>query len=264
MSATEPTDSTRMSKSERRQTRILRTLMDGNSAQIKDLADMLNVSLMTIHRDLNHLDREGLVHRVRGSVSAEKSLLFESSYNYRDKKQLEEKKALAKAAVGKIEPGNAIVCDDSTTTFHICDYIDAVTPLTVLTNAVPVLEALRPKPDIDLIALGGHYHRGYNAYFGTNCEQAIQSYHVDLAIMSTTTIQGLSLYTQNEQVLRAKQAMMRIAHRTILLADSTKFHFSALNYVADVTDFDLVLLTGDIPLENLDLLTRASVNFEIV
>ncbi len=244
--------------------KILQLLMEGSSVQIKDLADMLDVSLMTVHRDLNHLDREGLVRRVRGSVSAEKSLLFESSYNYRGKKQLEEKKALAKAAVGKIEPGNAVVCDDSTTTYHICDYIDAVTPLTVLTNAVPVLETLRSKPDVDLIALGGRYHRGYNAYFGTSCEQAIKSYHVDLAIMSTTTIQGLSLYTQDEQVLRAKKAMMSIARKKILLADATKFQFSALNYVADVTEFDLVLLTGPIPQENIDLLTEAKVEFEIV
>ncbi|MBN8999182.1 MAG: DeoR/GlpR transcriptional regulator [Rhizobiales bacterium] len=253
-----------LSKSERRRARILQTLMSGATAQIRDLADTLGVSLMTVHRDLAELEKEGLVRRLRGAVSAEKSLLFESSYNYRGRKQVEEKKRLARAAVARLEPGNAIICDDSTTTYHICDFIEEMAPLTVITNAVPILERLRTTPDIDLIATGGRYHSGYNGYFGAVCERTIRSFHVDVAILSTTTIQGLSLFTPDETVVRAKQAMMEVARRRILLADATKFHFTALNYVAQITDFDLVLLAGDVPPANLEQLRGAGVTFELV
>ena len=253
-----------LSKSERRRSRILQILMSGATVQIRDLAEQLGVSLMTVHRDLAELEKEGLVRRLRGAVSAEKSLLFESSYNFRGRKQIEEKRRLAKAAVARLEPGNAVVCDDSTTTYHICDYIEEMAPLTVITNAVPFLERLRSVPDIDLIATGGRYHAGYNGYFGNACERTIRSFHVDVAILSTTTIQGLSLYTPDETVVRAKQAMMEIARRRILLADATKLQFTALNYVAQITDFDLVLLTGDVPQANLDQFRKAGVNFELV
>lgn len=253
-----------LSKSERRRSRILDLLMSGETVQIRDLADQLSVSLMTVHRDLSGLEKEGLVRRLRGAVSAEKSLLFESSYSFRNRKQVEEKRRLARAAVSKLEPGNAIICDDSSTTYHICEFIHEVAPITVITNAVPLLERLREVPEIDLISTGGRFHAGYNGYFGMTCEQAIRSFHVDVAILSTTTIQGLSLYTPDETVVRAKQAMMRVARRRILLADATKFQFTALNYVAEITEFDLVLLTGPVREENLAQLRGAGVNFELV
>lgn len=252
------------SKAERRRSRIIQTLMSGASVSIRDLSETLGVSLMTVHRDLAMLENEGLVRRLRGSVSAEKSLLFESSYNYRSRKNLEEKRRLARAAVGCLEPGNAVVIDDSTTAFHMCEFLHEVTPLTVVTNAAPILERLRQEPEIDLIAIGGRYHPGYNGYFGANCEKAIHSYHVDVAVLSTTTIQGMSLYTPDEIVVRAKQAMLRIARKRILLADATKFQFSALNYVAEVTDFDIVILTGDVPKPSLDLFQEAGLRVVMV
>jgi DeoR/GlpR family transcriptional regulator of sugar metabolism len=252
------------SKAERRRAEIMRVLMDGGSVQIKDLAERLDVSLMTIHRDLNDLQEQGLVRRVRGSVSAEKTMLFESSYVYRARQKVVEKQALAKAAVAHIEPGNAIVWDDSSTTYHMCDYIDAVTPVTVITNALPVMERLHNMAEVDLIALGGRYHRGYNGFFGMACEKAIRSYHVDVAVMSTTTIRGLSLYTQDEHVVRTKQAMMEIARRKILLVDDSKFHFTALIHVADLTDFDLVLMTRSVDEATQQRLREGGVRFELV
>ena len=252
------------SKAERRRAEIMRVLMDGGSVQIKDLAERLDVSLMTVHRDLNDLQEQGLVRRVRGSVSAEKTMLFESSYVYRARQKSAEKQRLAQAAAAHIEPGNAIVWDDSSTTYHLCDYIGAVTPVTVITNALPVMERLHDMAEVDLIALGGKYHRGYNGFFGMACEKAIRGYHVDVAIMSTTTIQGLSLYTQDEQVVRAKQAMMSIARRKILLVDDSKFHFTALIHVADLTDFDLVLMTRTVDEAIQRRLSEGGVRFELV
>ncbi|MBX3570433.1 MAG: DeoR/GlpR transcriptional regulator [Rhizobiaceae bacterium] len=252
------------SKSERRRSEIIRVLMEAGTAQIKDLAARLNVSLMTIHRDLNDLQEQGLVRRVRGSVQAEKSMLFESSYLYRARQHVDEKRRLARAAVAHIEPGNAVVWDDSSTTYHVCEFIDMVTPVTVITNALPVMERLRDMPEVDLIGLGGRYHRGYNGFFGMACERAIRSYHVDVALMSTTTIQGLAMFTQDEQVLRSKQAMMEIARKKILLVDESKFHFSALNYVADLVGFDCVLISRSVSAETIARLRDGGVRVELV
>jgi len=252
------------SKTERRRAEIMRILMDGDASQIKDLAERLGVSLMTIHRDLNDLQEQGLVRRVRGSVSAEKTMLFESSYLYRTRQHVGEKQRLARAAVAHIAPGNAVVWDDSSTTYHVCDFIQSVTPLTVITNALPVMERLHAMPEVDLIALGGRYHRGYNGFFGMACEKAILGYHVDVALMSTTTIQGLSLFTQDEQVVRAKQAMMSIARKKILLVDASKFHFTALLHVAELTDFDVVIASGTVDADLARRVRDAGVDLELV
>ncbi len=82
--------------------------------------------------------------------------------------------------------------------------------------------------------------------------------------LSTTTIQGISMYTQDEQVVRAKQAMIEAARKKILLVDETKFHFSTLHFVANLTDFDVVLLAGDIEPAVLDGLQAAGVKLELV
>jgi len=233
-------------KAEQRRSEIVRILLERGSAPIRELADELGVSQMTIHRDLNTLQDQGLVRRIRGAVTAEKTLLFESSYLFRRRRQIAEKRSLARAAVAYVEPGNAVLWDDSTTTYFVTEFIDQITPVTVITNALPVMERLQGVSDVDLIALGGRYNRSYGGFFGLACERAIRSFHVDVALMSTTTIEGLSIYTQDEQVVRAKRAMIDVSKRKILLVDSKKFQYSALNYVADLTEFDVVLMAGSV------------------
>lgn len=251
-------------KQEKRRAEILRILLDEREVPIRELSERLSVSQMTVHRDLNALQDQGYVRRLRGAVTAEKSMLFESSYLYRTRQQVEEKRRLARAAMRHIEPGNAIVWDDSSTTFEAVEFIERVAPLTVITNALPVMERLHSVAGIDLIALGGRYHKAFNAFFGVACERAIRSYRVDVALMSTTTVQGTGIYTQDEQVVRAKQAMIEIARKRLLLVDSTKFGFTALNHVAELTDFDRVLVPATVSAEVLDGLRAVGVNLEVV
>ena len=96
------------------------------------------------------------------------------------------------------------------------------------------------------------------------CENAIRSYHVDVALLSTTTIQDLALFTQDEHVLRSKQAMMEIARKKILLVDESKFHFSALNYVADLRAFDVVLVSGSVDREIVERMSDGGVKLQLV
>ena len=252
------------SKAEKRRSEIARLLMERGTVPIKELTSKFAVSLMTIHRDLNVLEQHGILRRIRGAVTAEKSMLVESSYQYRARQMVAQKRRLARAAVRHIEPGNAVIWDESSTTFHVTEFIGEAAPVTVITNALPVLERLRDMQDIDLIALGGRYNRAYMGFFGIACERAIRTLKVDVAIMSTTTIQGLSMYTQDEHVVRAKQAMIEVARKRILLVDETKFQFSALNFVADLSEFDVVLLAGDVEPSVLDSLRAAGIRLERV
>lgn len=251
------------SKSEIRRTKILDLLLGGQQVPIKEIAEKLDVSLMTIHRDLAELEQNGAITRVRGAVSAEKSVLFESSYFFRSQKQVDEKKRLAKAAIKYIQPGNALAWDDSTTAYQMTEFIQDVTPITVLTNGLPVIQRLSTEPGVEIIGLGGKYHRGFNGFFGLQCEQAISTYVVDVAVMSSTTIQGVSLFTQDEQVVRMKRAMLNIAKKSVLLVDSTKFKYSALNHIADLSEFDHVIISGDSEAENLENLRKSGVAFEL-
>ena len=82
---------------------------------VKDLARMFDVSVMTIHRDLDELEVQGILRKVRGGATPQPSSIFESNARYRVTVARAEKQALAKFALTLIEPGHAVVVDDSTT-----------------------------------------------------------------------------------------------------------------------------------------------------
>ncbi len=249
------------SKSEKRSSEILEMIVENRTIQVDQLADAFRVSKMTIHRHLNRLQNRGLVRRIHGGVTAEKSLIFESSFQFRMAQAIPEKLVLARAAAEYMSPGDAIVLDDSSTTFHVLEFIKGLEPLTVLTNSYASIERLRDNDNVNLIALGGSFNRQFNGFFGLACEQMLESFRVDIAIMSTATIQGTSIHSQQEEVVRAKRAMMKIAKKKILLADASKFSGTALLYIADLRAFDCVLICGEIAPEYLAPLREAGIDF---
>lgn len=132
-----------------------------------------------------------------------------------------------------------------------------------MTNGLDTINLLAKVSEVNVIALGGSYHRGFNGFFGLQCEEAISKRRVDVAVMSTTTVHGKSMYTQNERVLRVKRAMMRISRKTVLLVDSSKFQHSALNHIAELTDFDHVIISQETDKEVLSNLRSEGVRFEL-
>ena len=248
-------------KSEVRRSEILEMVVTQRTVQVDQLAEAFGVSKMTIHRDLNSLQKRGLVRRIHGGVTAEKSVIFESSFQFRLAQANAEKRLLAKTAAEYISPGDAIVLDDSSTTLHVIEFIEGLEPLTVLSNSLAVIERLRDRDGINLVGLGGSFNRQFNGFFGLACEQMLESFRVDTVIMSTTTIQGTSIHSQQEEVVRAKRAMMKIAKTKILLADASKFSGTALHYIADLRAFDHVLISGEVADEHLAVLRDAGVEF---
>ena len=249
------------SKSETRRSEILEMVVENRSAQVDQLADAFGVSKMTIHRDLNRLQERGLVRRIHGGVTAEKSVSFESNYQFRMLQANAEKARLGRAAAEYVSPGDAIVLDDSTTTYHLLEFIEGIDPLTVLTNSFAAIARLKDHDNINLIGLGGSFSRRFNGFFGLACEQMLDLFRVDTAIMSTTTVQGTGIHSQEEEVVRAKRAMMKIAKTRILLADASKFSCTALHYIADLREFDQVLICGEVHPDHLVLLRDAGVSF---
>src|SRR5690606_11005580 len=156
-----------------------------------------------------------IVRKVRGGVTVRPSVVFESDFAYRAQIQLVEKRALARRAASLIEPGAAIVLDDSTTVGELVPHLRAIRPLTVITNARDVINALAGLDEISLIALGGHFDPRTNAFFGALGEGALTQLRADLAFLSTRAVKGHCAYLHDEDVLGLKQAMMRVAEQRI-------------------------------------------------
>src|SRR3954453_16591006 len=249
---------------EQRQERIAELVLTQPFIAAKDLAERFDVSLMTIHRDLDELEAHGVLRKVRGGATPQASSLFESNVRYRLTVASEEKQALARAALLQIEPGQAVLIDESTTGLALARLLPARVPLTVITNSLSVMQELRSVRDIKLIVLGGDYWPRHEAFCGLACEAAVSALRADVLYMSSTAISGGVAYQPDQDMAIAKRAMIAAAARRVLLVDHTKFGRVALHRLAPLTDFDLVITDDGISEIGLRQLREAQVHYEVV
>ena len=216
-------------------------VLSAGSVSAADLADLFGVSLMTIHRDLDELERQGIVRKYRGGVTAQPSGVFESNVAYRMKSMRAAKDAIAEHAAGLVEPGMAVMLDDSTTALALARRLVGITPLTVVTNFLEIINLLAKEQDIRLMALGGDYDPLHDSFLGMSCADAISSLRVDLCFVSTSAVSAGFAYHQEQHIVSVKRAMLDAAARSVLLVDHTKLGRVALHRVAPLSVFDRVV-----------------------
>jgi DeoR/GlpR family transcriptional regulator of sugar metabolism len=153
-----------------------------------------------------------------------------------------EKRQLAHAAIDLIEPGEAVMLDESTTGLAVAELLPERGPVTVITNFLAIVKLLAGVDGVDLIALGGAYYPAYDAFLGMRTNEAIQSLHADVLFMSTTAVTNGHCYHQSQETVAIKRAMMAAAGRRVLLIDHSKFAERGLHQLAPLTAFDLVIV----------------------
>ena len=254
---------TAMPPDERRR-EIINRVMAAGTVSLDTLAEQLGVSRMTIHRDLDLLEGQGLLRKERGAATAESSLLFESNFHYRQQLEAAEKAALARAARALIEPGSVVMIDDSTTSLLLADELEGCRPVTVITNSFTVCERLRGLPDVHLILAGGVYNGTLQAFYGLLCEQALGRLRADWAFLSAPSVVGTTLYHQDQDVIRMKRAMMASARRRALLLTPSKFKTVALNHLAELSEFDRIFIGRQLDDETTSALRQAGLSFDLI
>lgn len=250
----------RTTRQQARQHSITEIVMARGTVRIEDLADQFDISVMTVHRDLDELQSRGLLRKERGVATATSTPLVESSDVYRSSQQLKEKEAIAIAAVEYVAHGQAIILDDSTTTLTAVPHLEAKTPLTVITNTLTVMEAVKDMKGISLLGLGGQFYDWCSAFMGRMTLNAIETLRTDLCIMSTSAITDGFAFHQSLETVDIKRAMFKSANHRILLADHTKFEKRALYMTQPLTDFDVVIVDEITPSKHVEMLRDQGTN----
>lgn len=225
---------------------ILDLLVEAGSATVDELSAQFDVSRMTIHRDLDQLEQEGLLRKVRGGASMQASGQFESDFRYRQRLAGPEKQRIAAAAASLVEPGQTVIVDDSSTAGGVVAHLMDIRPLTVITNNLGVVQQLAGAAGITLIALGGQYSKKFHGFFGLVADEALRTLRADIAFVSTSSIHGTRAFHQDQEVVQTKRLMLAAAERRYLLADHGKFGRPALYFFTALDSFDAVL-TGEEP-----------------
>ncbi len=227
-----------------RQQAIADYVMSEGTAVAQELADRFDVSLVTMHRDLDELVRRGIVRKYRGGVTALPSSVFESNVAFRLNTATSEKAAIAQAARAMVEPGMSVLLDDSTTTLAIAEALHGTGPLTIITNFLPIIRQVVQWDDVRLISLGGQYNTLHDSFIGAPLAESASALRADLGFFSFAGVDPHGVYHQEQDVVTAKQAMMGTAARRVIVADSSKLGRTALHRVSPLDGFEQLITDG--------------------
>jgi DeoR/GlpR family transcriptional regulator of sugar metabolism len=228
-------------------------LADGY-ASVDELARTFEVSLMTVHRDLDALAADGWLTKIRGGATANPSALVESGVRERIAAMHAEKAAIVQAATSLLAQGQSIFLDDSTTALGLVPHLLRFAPVTISTNFLPVVAAVGDAPGVELNLLGGRYYPRQEASLGLLTFDAISRLHADLFFMSTTAVIDGKCLHRSEATVLVRRAFMANAARSVLLVDHAKFGRPAPHLLCAVDDFDVVITDDGIDAEDLEVL----------
>jgi DeoR/GlpR family transcriptional regulator of sugar metabolism len=210
----------------------LRLVRNAGTATLADLSGRLGVSEMTVRRDLDELQRRGLVRRIRGGATAIDT--SENGFAARAGWQAGLKDRIGRAAADLVEPGSTVLLDAGTTTVHVARALIDRAPLTVAALSLPVAEALADQPGIRLLVVGGEVRPGERSLAGPVTAAVLASLSFDVFVMSIGGITpgGWSEFTLEDAAV--KQAGLRQAARTLVVADAGKLGVRAFARVAEL------------------------------
>jgi DeoR/GlpR family transcriptional regulator of sugar metabolism len=217
---------------ERRQA-VLRYVAEHGETRIDDLAQHFDVSLMTMHRDLDDLAGRHLLRKERGRAVAFPALTMETATRFRENSALAAKNALCAAVADRIRPGSTVLMEDSTTLFPLVPVLARLEQLHVVTNSVGL--------GVDVTLLGGHYRGDFNSCTGPTVTRTLSRIRADLTLMSATAVLEGRLFHPVNDYVEVKLAMLASADQALLLVDHSKFGKTATYAYGTVADYHTVI-----------------------
>ena len=211
-----------MFAAERRQA-ILELVRSSGTVSLKDLARSVGCSEVTVRRDLQVLEAEGLLDRRRGGAAMIGALSHEPTYSEKSRLASREKVAIATLAVTLIDHGDAVALGAGTTTQELARQLTHVHDLTVVTNSVLAAAALAGAPHAEVIMTGGLLRGSTFALVGSAAERSLAELRVRRTFISGNGLsaeRGLS--TPNLAAAGVDRALARAAQEVVVLADRTK------------------------------------------
>lgn len=213
--------------------------------RVSELTELLGVSDMTVRRDLDELERQGLVAKVHGGATAvNQPSSFEPLFEVKRDLQRSAKQAIAKAALHFVQPGMTVAMSAGTTTWTLALLLAQVPKITVITNSMVIANTLHEQPGSDrTVILTGGVRTPSDGLVGPVTVRCLEQIHVDLAIMGAHGIaERAGLTTPNALEAETNRAMIACADSALVLADHSKWGVTGLWQYAQLSAIDTMII----------------------
>lgn len=220
-----------------RQLKIINLIQKRGSVQVDELAKELKVSTMTIRRDLEKLNTEGIIERCYGGA------VYKQEVSYKDKQvsNRQVKEQLAKICASFVKEGDAVFLDAGTTTFEIAKLIASIPRLMVLSNDLEIIKLL-VNSDVQLMICGGNVQKSTESIYGYYAIQMIEQLRFDIGFFGAAAIDDqLRVMTPTTDKAFLKRLLVEHCQQSFLAVDQSKFHKTAFSFVNDAADYDYIV-----------------------
>jgi len=231
---------------------IINEINNKGQVYVHELSERFKVSEVTIRNDLEQLEQKRILVRARGgAIKLEGNMAKEQRISDKDKLYYDEKVRIGKKAASLINDNDTILLDSGTTTMEIARNLPERNNLTVITNAINIVNELLGRRNINLIVLGGYLRETSHSLVGFLAEKSLQNFYVDkvfLGVDGFDTKQGI--YTPNLEEAHLNQLMIQNAKDVILVTDSSKFFRKSLAFICEIKMINIVVTDDGISPEN--------------
>lgn len=228
-----------------RHNRLVDILRQRGSAQLDELASALSVSASTVRRDLEALEKRGLVERTHGGAvfRAERPASADSigqTLSTRINEHISAKEAIGRHVAERIQPHMTLLLDGGSTVIYAARAI-TVRPLQIVTNSLAIAHHFADDDEVELVLAGGYLYPRAGVTVGPIATGCLTDLHADLCLFSLAAIHEDAAYNINMDMARVEQVMMRQAARSLLLMDASKFGRKSLVRVCGLDEVDEII-----------------------
>lgn len=247
-----------------RRRKIVQLLEEEGDVKVDTLAGLFDVSQVTIRKDLSELQGQGILQRTYGGAVLSHRSRFSVSFFRRLKMHSSPKNAIALAALSHIREGDTVILDAGSTTLALAQVLPSrFRSLYIITSSVPAALELS-QAGYEILLVGGQVRNHSLALIGPTAIKTLEAFHADRAFLGSS---GITLShghsTPNPLDAEVKQAMMRSADQTYVLADSTKFGHACLATFANLAEIHLTITDRGMPAEFVEAFKKRGVRCQI-
>jgi DeoR family transcriptional regulator, aga operon transcriptional repressor len=245
-----------------RRMKILQKLSVNDQVFVNELSKEFGVSEVTIRNDLEQLESKNLLIRARGgAMNTSQVVNYDLQLGEKHKLNMPEKARIGKAAAKLIKDSDTVIIDSGTTTLEIVrNLASTLNNVTIISNALNIVNQLVSSPNINLIIPGGILRKNSLSLIGPLAEKSFRNFYVDkvfLGVDGFDTLHGIS--TPNIEEAFINQIMIEVAREVIVVADSSKFLRKSLAFICKVDRINTVITDSGITVEDKKRLEDARV-----
>ena len=235
-----------------RQSEILKKIKKEKTVEVKQLSNLYSVSLMTIRRDLDKLENQGLLTKIYGGAILNDSISIEPSFEIKEGQSLVAKKEIAFTASEMIHDSDSIYLDCGTTCLELFSRIH-YKKITIFTNFWKVLQYVNRNTKAKIILCPGKYNPTTQAALSEITIDFFKNYSIDKAFISALGVNhefGASIPSYSDALV--KKEILNQSNKKILLADHTKFDKKYMSKICSLNQFQAIITDSNISNEVLE------------